>query len=270
MTGNKADWKLQELCPINVNSEIVTFSAAPNRQYPVLLSAVYPFFFHPSLPLPSFPPQHHTRGVVSMANSGPDTNGSQFFIIYSKQPHLDMKYTTIGKWVSHYVIVMGGVVTKATTMVLVFSQWCSKWFFPHNRMIDGWETLDDLEKLPVHEKTYRPTTEIRIRRITIHANPLADWFKVLPVILYRVSLRGIYIWFSFNSKTNNKQQTNKQNKTFIISRRQNILIAELFVGEDKIDSLVPKLSPKMEGESLGTRPQNWLVATGWTNIQSKA
>lgn len=41
--------------------------------------------------------QHNTRGVVSMANSGPDTNGSQFFIIYSKQPHLDMKYTTIGK-----------------------------------------------------------------------------------------------------------------------------------------------------------------------------
>lgn len=46
-------------------------------------------------------------------------------------------------------------------------------YIPFSRVIDGWETLDDLEKVPVHEKTYKPTTDIRLRRVTIHANPLA-------------------------------------------------------------------------------------------------
>lgn len=41
------------------------------------------------------------------------------------------------------------------------------------RVIDGLETLDELEKLPVNEKTYRPLNDVRIKDITIHANPFA-------------------------------------------------------------------------------------------------
>lgn len=41
--------------------------------------------------------QHNVRGVVAMANNGPNTNASQFYFTYGKQPHLDMKYTVFGK-----------------------------------------------------------------------------------------------------------------------------------------------------------------------------
>ena len=83
--------------------------------------------------------KHKTRGVVSMANSGPNTNGSQWFVTYAPQPSLDLKYTVFGK------------------------------------VIDGWDTLDELERIPDNPKNHRPMkgSEASITSVTIHANPLA-------------------------------------------------------------------------------------------------
>lgn len=85
---------------------------------------------HPSL-------RHDGRGQISMANSGPNTNGSQFFILFKSANHLDFKHSVFGK------------------------------------VVGGFDVLTKMEKVPTGDNDV-PREDITIQGFTVFVNPYMD------------------------------------------------------------------------------------------------
>lgn len=83
--------------------------------------------------------KHDARGVLAMANAGPSTNTSQFFITYRPTPHLDGKHTVFG------------------------------------HLVGGMDTLASLESIQVDKATSRPMRTIRMEEIQMWVITSITW-----------------------------------------------------------------------------------------------
>ncbi|CAM9510410.1 unnamed protein product [Ascophyllum nodosum] len=85
---------------------------------------------------------HDKRGVLSMANSGPNTNGSQFFITYKSCKHLDNQHSVFG------------------------------------RVVGGMAALAAIEAVPTDSKD-KPTEDVVLLKATVFSNPIDEMEEAL-------------------------------------------------------------------------------------------
>ncbi|GAA5957162.1 hypothetical protein JCM8115_003975 [Rhodotorula mucilaginosa] len=94
--------------------------------------------------------KHDQRGVLSMANSGPNTNGSQFFITFRERcDHLNGKHTVFG------------------------------------RLVGGQDVLDKIERVPIDPATDRPLKPVTLIDVEVFGDPFEDYKERLAKRLKR-------------------------------------------------------------------------------------
>lgn len=81
--------------------------------------------------------RHDKPGILSMANAGPNTNGSQFFITHLPTPHLDGKHTVFGETTAGQDVI-NAIVGGDKINSIAINGSTDELFAAHQSRIDEW------------------------------------------------------------------------------------------------------------------------------------
>ncbi|POY75263.1 putative Peptidylprolyl isomerase [Rhodotorula taiwanensis] len=119
--------------------------------------------------------KHDQRGMLSMANSGPNTNGSQFFVTFRERcDHLNGKHTVFG------------------------------------RLVGGQDVLDKIERVPIDPATDRPLKPVTLIDVEVFGDPFEDYKERLAKRLKREENERA----GFDEKRRRKEERDKDRTTW--------------------------------------------------------
>ncbi|GAA6017581.1 hypothetical protein JCM8202_000340 [Rhodotorula sphaerocarpa] len=119
--------------------------------------------------------KHEQRGTLSMANSGPNTNGSQFFVTFRERcDHLNGKHTVFG------------------------------------RLVGGQDVLDKIERVPIDPATDRPLKPVTLVDVEVFGDPFEEYKERLKKRLEREEGERL----GFDEKRRRKEEREKDRTTW--------------------------------------------------------